>query len=89
MKNKVPSTIIGRGSRSRYMGIERELLAKRQMLEQEAHKKYDELDIIHQRIMETNAEIEKARENQKREPAILLRSDPTLVDRMREKEREE
>ena len=64
MKNKVPSTIIGRGSRSRYMGIERELLAKRQMLRQEAHKKYDELDIIHQRIVETNAEIEKVREKQ-------------------------
>ena len=46
------------------MGIERELLAKRQMLEQEAHKKYDELDIIHQRIVETKAEIEKAREKQ-------------------------
>ena len=64
LKNKVPSTIIGRGSRSRYMGIERELLAKREMLQQEAHKKYDELDIIHQRIVETNAEIEKVREKQ-------------------------
>ena len=64
MKNKVPSTIIGRESRSRYMGIERELLAKRQMLEQQAHKIFDKLDIIHQRIVETNAEIEKAREKQ-------------------------
>ena len=64
MNRKVPSTIIGRASRSRYMGIERELLAKRQMLRQEAHKKYDELDIIHQRIVETNAEIEKVREKQ-------------------------
>ena len=64
MNGKVPSTSIGRGSRSRYMGIERELLAKRQMLRQEAHKKYDELDIIHQRIVETNAEIEKVREKQ-------------------------
>ena len=62
--DKVPSTSIGRESRSRYMGIERELLAKRQMLQQEAHKKYDELDIIHQRICETNAEIEQAREKQ-------------------------
>ena len=49
---------------SGHMGRERELLAKRQMLEQDAHKKYDELDIIHQRICETNAEIEKAREKQ-------------------------
>ena len=64
MNEKVPSTSMGRESRSRYMGIERELLAKRQMLEQDAHKKYDELDIIHQRICETNAEIEKAREKQ-------------------------
>ena len=67
MKEKVPSTSMGRESRSRYMGIERELLAKRQMLRQEAHKKYDELDIIHQRIVETKAEIEKARENQELE----------------------
>ena len=72
MKNKVPSTIIGRGSRSRYMGIERELLAKRQMLRQEAHKKYDELDIIHQRIVETNAEIEKVREKQVIEQLSLI-----------------
>ena len=64
MNRKVPSTSIGRESRSRYMGIERELLAKRQMLEQQAHKMFDELDIIHQRIVETNAEIEKAREKQ-------------------------
>ena len=65
LKEKVPSTAIGRESRSRYMGIERELLAKREMLQQEAHKKFDELDVIHQRICETNAEIEKAREKQK------------------------
>ena len=64
MKNKVPCTAIGRESRSRHMGIERELLAKRKMLEQQAHKKFDELDVIHQRIVETNAEIEKAREKQ-------------------------
>ena len=64
MKNKSPYTTIGRESRSRYMGIERELLAKGEMLQQEAHKKYDELDIIHQRIVENNAEIEKAREKQ-------------------------
>ena len=64
MNEKVPSTSIGRGSRSRYMGIERELLTKLRMLEQDAHKKYDELDIIHQRIVETNAEIEKVREKQ-------------------------
>ena len=64
MKNKVPSTIIGRGSRSRYMGIERELLAKLQMLEQDAHKKYDELDVIFQQIVETDKKIEEQRQKQ-------------------------
>jgi len=62
MKNKVPSTRAGRGSR--HMAQERELLAKRQMLEQEARKKYDELDVIFQQIWETNAKIEEQREKQ-------------------------
>ena len=55
------------------MSIERELLAKREMLQQEAHKKYDELDIIHQRICETNAEIENC----------LLYTSPSPRDRQR------
>jgi len=63
-KNEVPDTIMGRGSRSRHMGIERELLAKRQMLEQDAHKKFDELEVIFQQIVETDKEIEEQREKQ-------------------------
>jgi len=46
------------------MGKERELLAKRQMLEQEARKKYDELDVIFQQIHETDKKIEEQREKQ-------------------------
>jgi len=49
---------------SAHMGKERELLAKRQMLEQEARKKYDELDIIFQQIHETDKKIEEQREKQ-------------------------
>jgi len=37
---------------SAHMGKERELLAKRQMLEQEANKKWDELEIIFQKRFE-------------------------------------
>ena len=94
----------------RHMARERELLAKRQMLKEEvrkkydeldvifqeilepwkeAHKKYDELDSIVQQIKETKAKIEEQRQKQQvKEPAIFLRSDPTLVDRMRDKEKE-
>ena len=64
MKEKVPDTIVARASKASHMGKERELLTKLRMLEQDAHKKYDELDIIHQRIVETKAEIEKVREKQ-------------------------
>jgi len=49
---------------SAHMGKERELLAKRQMLEQEARKKYDELDVIFQQIHETDKKIEEQREKQ-------------------------
>ena len=49
---------------SGHMGRERELLAKRQMLEQEAHKKYYELDVIFQELMETNKKIEEQRQKQ-------------------------
>ena len=74
---------------SGHMGKERELLAKLRMLEQEARQKYDELDIIFQQIIETKAKIEEQRQKQQvKEPAIFLRSDPTLVDRMRDKEKE-
>ena len=61
---EVPSTRTGCGSR--HMAQERELLAKRQMLEQEARKKYDELDAIFQRIHETDQKIEEQREKQMR-----------------------
>ena len=46
------------------MGIERELLAKRKMLEEKAREKYDELDAIFQQIWETNQKIEDQREKQ-------------------------
>ena len=67
MKNKVPDTIMGRESRSRHMGIERELLAKYKMLEQVADQKYDELDEIFQKLAEIKAEIEYHRRKQERE----------------------
>jgi len=46
------------------MGKERELLAKRRMLEQIARNKYDELDEIFQQITETDEKIEEQREKQ-------------------------
>ena len=49
---------------SGHMGRERELLAKRRMLEQDAHKKYDELDVIFQQIVETDKKIEEQRQKQ-------------------------
>ena len=49
---------------SRHMGQERELLAKRKMLKNDAQKKFDELDEIFQQIAETNAKIEKQRKKQ-------------------------
>ena len=57
----VPSTKAGVG---RHMAQERELLAKRAMLEDEARKKYDELDVIFQQIHETDKKIEEQREKQ-------------------------
>jgi len=39
-------------------------MAKRAMLEDEARKKYDELDVIFQQIHETNLKIEEQREKQ-------------------------
>ena len=57
---EVPSTKAG----SRHMAQERELLAKRAMLEQDARKKYDELDMIFQQIHETNLKIEEQRQKQ-------------------------
>jgi hypothetical protein len=59
---EVPSTSEGCGSK--HMEHERKLLAKRQMLEHDAKKKYDELDAIFQQIVETNAKIEEQREKQ-------------------------
>jgi len=59
---KVPSTVVA--SRSAHMGKERELLAKRRMLEQIARNKYDELDEIFQQITETDEKIEEQREKQ-------------------------
>ena len=50
---------------SGHMGKERELLAKRKMLAQEAHKKYDELDVLFQQIVETDKKIEEQRQKQK------------------------
>ena len=49
---------------SRHMGREREFLAKLRMLEQDAYRKYDELDEIFQQIVETNAKIEEQRQKQ-------------------------
>ena len=49
------------------MNHERRLLAKKLMLEQEARKKYDELDVIFQQIVETDAKIEEQRQKQQRE----------------------
>ena len=49
---------------SAHMGKERELLARRRMLEQDAYKKYDELDAIFQQITETNLKIEEQRQKQ-------------------------
>jgi len=46
------------------MAQERELLAKRRMLEAEAKKKYDELDAIFQKIHETDLKIEEQRDKQ-------------------------
>ena len=64
MKEKVPDTIVARASKASHMGKERELLTKLRMLEQDAHKKYYELDIIFQQIVETKAKIEEQREKQ-------------------------
>ena len=49
---------------SRHMGREREFLAKLRMLEQDAYRKYDELDEIFQQIVETKAKIEEQRQKQ-------------------------
>jgi hypothetical protein len=51
-EKKVPSTIAGSGSR--HMGLERELLAKRQMLEQDAKKIFDDLDTLFQQVIESD-----------------------------------
>lgn len=64
-KEKPPSTIVARASRAAHMGKERELLAKRRMLEQKAYQKYDELDEIFQKIVETDTKIEEQRQKQK------------------------
>lgn len=68
MNDKLPSAIVGRASAAAHMGKERELLAKRRMLEQDARKKYDELDAIFQQIVETDKKIEEQREKQEKEP---------------------
>jgi uncharacterized protein YoxC len=46
------------------MGKERELLAKLRMLKEDARNKYDELDVIFQKIWVVNKEIEEQREKQ-------------------------
>jgi hypothetical protein len=46
------------------MEHERKLLIKRRMLEQEAHQKFDELEIIFQRMYETDEKIEEQRQKQ-------------------------
>ena len=61
---EVPSTRAGRG---RHMAQERELLARRRMLEDKAKEKYDELEVIFQQIKETNEKIEEQREKQTKE----------------------
>ena len=63
----VPSAIVARASKAAHMGKERELLAKKQMLEQDARQKYDELDEIFQQIHETDQKIEEQRQKQQRE----------------------
>ena len=63
-KEKVPNAIVARASKASHMGKERELLAKRQMLEQQAQKKYDELDEIFQKLADTKADIEHHRRKQ-------------------------
>ena len=59
MKEEVPDTIVARASTAAHMGKERELLAKKRMLEQDARKKYDELDEIFQQIAEVTNKIEE------------------------------
>ena len=61
---EVPSTTEGRGSRSKAMEHERKLLAQRRVFEEEARKKYDELDAIFQKMHEINEKIEDQREKQ-------------------------
>ena len=46
------------------MGKERELLAKRAILEKEAHAIHDRLDAVFFKIAQVNAEIEEQREKQ-------------------------
>ena len=65
--DKVPNTIEGRGSRIKHMYHERRLLEKRQILEEKARKKYDELEVIFQQIKETNEKIEEQRDKQTKE----------------------
>ncbi len=66
-QERLPNAIMARASRARHMGLERELLAKRRMLEQDVRKKYDELDEIFQQIVETNKKIEAQRDKQLKE----------------------
>ena len=49
---------------SGHMGKERELLALRRILERDAQRKYDELDLIFQRLADTKAKIEEQRQKQ-------------------------
>lgn len=65
MRLEVPSTIAGRRRRGRYMSQERELLAKRKMLEEKAKHKQWELEAIFQMIHDTDKKIEEQREKQK------------------------
>ncbi len=66
-QERLPSAIVARASKAAHMGKERELLAKRRMLENDARKKYDELDEIFQQIVETDQKIEKQRQKQLKE----------------------
>jgi len=49
---------------SKAMEHERKLLIKYKMLEEEAHKIFDDLEVIFQRMFETKQEIEEQREKQ-------------------------
>ena len=62
--DKVPSTTEGSESRSKAFEHERKLLEIRKDLEDQAQKKYNELDSIFQQLHEVNDKIEHQRRKQ-------------------------